>query len=117
MQQPRPFDPPPLIQRFFQHARNNHLRVEVLLRQVAGQAALAVVVGRHGVETLRCFIDISETKESTAVGQKTAWPGVLNYDWLPTCQITKSPIADPCVLQTDTRGLHATEISERVLDI
>src|SRR5258705_1770505 len=89
----------------------------MLLRQVAGQAALTLVVDRDGVDAFGCLIDISETKEATAVGQKATGPGVLDHDWLSACQITKSPIADPGVLETDTRWLRATELPEGIPDV
>src|SRR5262245_39114878 len=86
---------------------------EVLLDERARQAALAVVVGRDGLEAAHGLREIAEAQQPGVLGQDGARARVLNDRGPAAREVAERPIADPGVLELHAGWFDAAEFAAR----
>src|SRR5207245_8612161 len=58
-----------------------------------------------------------EAEETLSIGQDAARAGVLHDSGLSAREVAEGSVADPCVRERHTGGLHAAELASRLLDV
>src|SRR5205814_3110330 len=79
--------------------------------------AMPLIIGVDPLQPIGCLLHGREAKQAFRVGQKSARTRVLHNGRLAAGQVAQRPVADPRVLKIGTRGLGATELAARPLNV
>src|SRR2546425_8368660 len=104
-------------QRRVQDTFCNSPGVKVGFGNVAGCAAVALIIGIDGIECADCFVKSRETKHPFATRQKETGSRILNHHWFAAREVADGAVADPGILKLHIRCFGAAELAARTLDV
>src|SRR5438093_10748063 len=93
------------------------VRLEAALPDLRTGAAIPLVICVYPFQSNCGLLQSREAKQAFPVGQKGARTRMLHDGGPAAGQVAQRPVADPRVLKTATRGLGATELAARPLNV